>query len=170
MSKAWIVGTLSVRMSSSCHSAEHVVNPSNHLTPLDSPDLLLLEVGIKSGLGVLQVSKLDGGEPGLDDGPQAPKEVGCQRESVDLNVKLLLQFHLVLFTQVDEPSVRLAQVTFNEMELLGLCRVAVGTDSEERKLIAVVVVHPLTEVVANIKSPVIVAAVLKVNEHQLLFV
>lgn len=27
-----------------------------------------------------QVSKLDGGESGLDDWPQAPEEVGCQRE------------------------------------------------------------------------------------------
>lgn len=29
-----------------------------------------------------QVPKLDGGESGLDDGPQAPKEVGCQGKPV----------------------------------------------------------------------------------------
>lgn len=32
-----------------------------------------------------QVAKLDGGESGLDDGPQAPKEVGRQREPIFTN-------------------------------------------------------------------------------------
>lgn len=36
---------------------------------------------------------------------------------VDLHVQLLLHFHLVLFTQVVKPSVGLAQVTFDEVEL-----------------------------------------------------
>lgn len=30
--------------------------------------------------GTHQVSKLDGGDPGLDDGPQTPEEVGRQGE------------------------------------------------------------------------------------------
>lgn len=32
-----------------------------------------------------QVPKLDGGEPGLDEWPQAPKEVGCQGEPIFKN-------------------------------------------------------------------------------------
>lgn len=38
-------------------------------------ELLLLEVGVKSTLGVVHISKLNFGYLCLDDGPQAPQEV-----------------------------------------------------------------------------------------------
>lgn len=37
--------------------------------------------------------------------------------------------------------------------LLGLWRVVLSADFKERKLIAVVVVHPFTEVVTDVESP-----------------
>lgn len=49
----WMVDSSSAFTSPPCRVAEHVINPSDRLALLDSPDLLLLEVRIKSGLGVL---------------------------------------------------------------------------------------------------------------------
>lgn len=96
---------------------------------------------------------------------------------VDLHVQLLLHLHLVLWAQVVEALVGLTQVAFNKVELrtnisvsrplaepikcvltydthlLGLWRVVLGVDFEVRKLIAGVVVHPFTEMVANVESP-----------------
>lgn len=39
------------------------------------------------------------------------------------------------------------------IHLLGFCRVGLGINSEERKLLTTVVIHPLTEIVPDIKSP-----------------
>lgn len=44
-----------------------------------------------------QVPKLDGGEPGLDDWPQAPKEVGCQGEPITQSL-CYMPFFLYLST------------------------------------------------------------------------
>lgn len=44
-----------------------------------------------------QVPKLDGGEPGLDDWPQAPKEVGCQGEPITQSLCYMPFFFFIPF-------------------------------------------------------------------------
>lgn len=101
---------------------------------------------------------------------------------VDLHVHLLLQLHLVLLAEVVEPSIGVAQVALDEVQLrgdetserrhkkareprtgrgsacrthlLGLGRVGLSVHFEEGELLTAVVVHPFTEVVADVESPV----------------